>query len=176
MTIATNLAPRLFPGLLAVFLALTGFDAQAAERKLSFAVSGVVDSVKVRSGQTVEKGAVLAVLDPLPFAARKRAADAGAKAAQLIHDLARVRLEQVRELFDALSTSQEEVEKAETAHAEAQARSAEARARADLADWEWRRSRLTAPFAGTVAGVYGYPGLVINLQGGNQTVIALSPR
>jgi len=158
---------------LALFLSLGASGAQAGERKLAFAVSGVVETLKVKVGDKVAVGRVLAVLDPTPFKARKRAADVAAASAKLIVDLALVKLEQMRELFDALSTSQEEVEKAEIAHANALTSYENAKAKAEIAAWRLARASLLTPFAGTVSAVPGYPGMIVNTYAGSPAVVVV---
>jgi multidrug resistance efflux pump len=148
--------------------------AQAAERKLSFAVSGVVAALKVKPGDSVRMGTVLAVLDQTTFKARKRAADASADSAKLIARLAETKLSQTRELFDALSTSQEEVERAEITNTHALVAYEQARAKAEIAAWRLQRATLRSPFAGTVSGLPGYPGMVINTYAGIQAVVSIN--
>jgi RND family efflux transporter MFP subunit len=160
--------------LLTLLLTLSTNSAQAADRKLSFGVSGIVIAVKVKPGDRVKAGDVLAVLDPTIFKARKRSADANAKASKLIFELAEVKLTQMRELFDALSTSQEEVEKAEIAHAHALATYEKAKSSAEITGWRLQRTVLKSPFAGTVTDVAGYPGMVINKFAGTKTVIIVN--
>lgn len=160
--------------LLALFLLTTGQSAQAADRKLTFAVAGVVASINVKPGQSVKAGTVLAVLDQTPFLARKKSADTAAKSARLILDLAEIKAEQTRELFDALSTSQEEVDKAETSLAKAEAAFEKARSAAVVAEWELERASLRSPFSGSVSSIPGYPGQVINLNAGSPTVVVVN--
>lgn len=150
--------------------------AEAAERKLAFAVSGVVQSIKVKHGASVKAGTVLAQLDQTTFIARKKAADTAAKSAKLIFELAEVKAQQTRELFDALSTSQEEVDKAETELARSESAFQDAKSQADIAAWRLQRSSLTAPFSGTVSSIPGYPGMVVNTHAGTQTVIVVNAR
>ena len=158
----------------ALMLALTPATGWAADRALSFAVSGVVADVKVQPGAGVKKGDVLAVLDLAPFQAKKHAADAAVKASQVIFDLADRRLAQVQELFDALSTSAENVELAETTQANAKMALENARAQQTLATWQLNRATLKAPFAGTVASLPGYAGMVVNVNADAVAVVVLS--
>ena len=146
----------------------------AADRALGFAVSGVVASVDVKAGDAVKAGDVLARLDPVPFQADKRAADAAVKASKTIFDLADLRYTQTKELFDALSTSAENVEIAETARAQALMDLESARAAAARAAWALNRASLKAPFPGTIAATPGYPGLVVNVQAGTPTVVVVA--
>jgi len=167
---------RLFLFSLPLFMLASVHQAVAAERKLSFAVSGVVASVNVKAGQKVKVGTILAVLDQTTFIARKRSADAAAKSTKLILELADVKAVQVRELFDALSTSQEEVDNAETALANAQSAYEKAKSRAEIAGWRLQRSTLRAPFSGSVSSTPGYPGMVVNTYAGTQTVIVINAK
>jgi len=160
--------------LIAAMMVLMPATSWAAERALSFAVSGVVAGVKVSVGASVTKGDVLAVLDLTPFQAKKRAADVAVKATKTMFDLAGLRLTQMQELFDSLSTSAENVELAQTAHANAQMAYENARAAQALANWELARATLKAPFTGSVAATPGYPGQVVNLNAGTAAVVVIN--
>ncbi len=156
---------------LMMVLSATGW---AADRSLAFAVSGVVADIKVKAGQSVKVGDVLAVLDLKPFQAKKRAADAALKATKTIFELSDLRYNQTRELFDALSTSAENVEIAETARAEALIAYENARRDAALAVWTLDRASLKAPFAGTVSATPGYAGMVVSVEAGPAGVVVIS--
>ncbi len=136
--------------------------ANAGERRLAFPVAGVVDKVLVRSGQNVSAGTPLAVLDLLPLSAAKRAADAGLVAAALDHKLAGANMERIRQLYDDLSTSAEELERAESRLTAAAADLEAAKANAEIAGWNLDRGTLRAPRKGVVSGIPGYAGLVVN--------------
>ena len=157
-----------------VALPLSAWGALAAERALAFAVSGVVVEVKVSTGDQVEAGQPLAVLDTRPFAARKRAADAAVKATRVVLDLTNLRLSQVKELFDALSASAEQVDNAKTAQAQATQAYESAKAEAEIAAWQLERATLSAPFKGTVSAVPGYVGQVVDLNAQVSPVVTLN--
>jgi len=146
----------------------------AADRALGFAVSGVVAKIHVKAGNSVKAGDTLAALDLTPFQANKRAADAAEKASKIIFDLADLRFNQTQELFDALSTSAENVELAETARAQALMTYENARRDATLATWNLQRATLKAPFNGTVASTPGYAGQVVNVIAGMVTVVVVN--
>ncbi|MCP5372779.1 MAG: biotin/lipoyl-binding protein [Hyphomicrobiales bacterium] len=148
--------------------------ALAADRKLAFAVAGVVDKVLVRSGQRVAAGAPLAQLDPAPFEARAAAAEAALAAADLDLKHAEENLTRVRQLYDDLSTSGQALEEAESRLAHAQATQLRAKARSDLAAWRRDRATLRAPRAGTVAAVPAYPGMVVDPRAAITTAVVLS--
>jgi len=154
-------APVLAIVLAIVLLAAPG-PAFAAERKLSFPVEGVVEDVLVKAGQSLEAGAAMAQLDPRPLKARKSEADAGLTAAEARLKFAGQNRDRAKQLFDDLSTSAEELEKAEIALINARADKARAQAEADIAAWRLAHATLRAPVAGTVAAIPGYAGMVIN--------------
>ncbi len=146
----------------AVMVVGIAVPANAGERRLAFAVAGVVDKVLVRSGQKVAAGTPLAVLDLLPLSAVKRAADAGVVAAALDHKLSVANMQRVRQLYDDLSASAEELEGAESKLAAAAADLAHATAEAEIAGWNLDHGTLRAPRSGVVSGIPGYAGLVVN--------------
>ena len=167
-----NIGISLSLGLLV--MALFANQAKAGEHKLTFAVSGVVASVKVKTGDQVKVGTVLAVLDLIPFNAAKRSTDAASALAKLILDLSEVRLKQAHELFDALSTSGEEVERVKITHAKALLGSLDAKSQAQVAAWRLQQATLKASFSGTISAIPGYPGMVINTNVGNQFVVVVN--
>ncbi len=144
-----------------VLLSVSG-PAFAAERKLAFAVSGVVAQVMVKAGQSVKAGAVLARLDLRLLVAEKSAADADHKAAASKLKFARQNRDRMRQLFDDLSASGEQVEEAEIIFAEADAGKVRAKAGADIAALRLSQATLRAPTDGTVTAVKGYAGMVVN--------------
>ena len=148
-------------------------QARAAEHNLSFAVSGVVASVKVKIGDQVKVGTVLAVLDLTPFNAVKRSTEAASRLAKLMLEFTKVRLNQAQELFDALSASGEELEKAIIEYEKALSGYQDARSQDKIATWRLQQATLKAPFLGIVSAVPGYPGIVINTSAGNQAVVVV---
>jgi len=159
-------------GLLLSVLSLPG-TANAADKPLTFAVSGVVAKISVRSGTRVSQGTPLASLDLRPFEARKVAADARMAATQIELQQAELHLQQTQELYDSLSASSRDVDQAVLAHANAVASNEQATADAVQADWDLEHAVLRAPRSGVVGAVHGYPGLVINQNTKTPTVIVL---
>lgn len=155
--------PRLLiVGLCAALLAGLATTPAAAERRLAFAVAGVVEAVLVRPGAKVAKGTALARLDLRPLAAQARAAEAAATAATLEFDLATANMERVQQLYDDLSTSKEELERASLRAARAEAAKLQAMAESEIAAWRLERGTLSAPVAGVVQSITGYIGLVVD--------------
>jgi len=136
--------------------------AEALERRLAFAVEGVVEAILVRSGQKVAKGTPLARLDLRVLSAEADAAMAAAKSTELALGLAKTNAEQISQLYDDLSTSKEELDHAQVRLLTAEADHAAATAKTEAASWRLERGTLTAPVNGRVKSVTGYIGLVVN--------------
>ncbi len=167
---------RTVAALLAVGGILWPVTGMAGERALTFVVPGVVAEVLVKRGQKVAAGAVLARLDARPLEARKRAAEARLKAAAVGLELATRHRARIKQLFDDLSTSGEELERADLALAQARAMHARARARVDLAAWRLDRATLRASGSGIVKAVPGYPGMVVDSRARITPVVVLEVR
>lgn len=142
-------------------LAGLALPAAAASVELTTRVSGVVDTVLVRPGQRVQKGAPLLRLDRTVL--RARVAEAEAEYARAEADEADAKREAVRaqELFDRTVSSTTELEAATLRHARARAMLAAAEARRTIARKDLSDAELKAPFAGTVKAVPGGPGSVV---------------
>ena len=153
---------NLLAGFAALVLVAPSATPAAAERRLAFAVAGVVEAVMVRPGQKVAKGAELAKLDLRPLAAAARAAAAELKAAQLELEFATANMGRVKQLYDDLSTSKEELERATLRLARAEAGKETAAAADELARWQLERGTLVAPVAGVIQAITGYIGLVVD--------------
>ncbi len=166
-----NWAGTSMAAVLTAWILIFSGGAWAAEQSLSFAVGGVVDKILVKPGDAVRLEAPLARLDSRPLRARKRAADARAGLADEVFTRAEKNLSRVKQLYDDLATSGEELEKAQSQLAQAKADREVARARADLAAWRLGRTTLEAPANGTVTQVPGYRGLVVHPRAGNYPVV-----
>ena len=112
----------------------------AAEIELTTRVSGVVETVLVKPGQRVKKGAVLLRLDRTILRASLDEAAAEQARAQADADDARRELDRARELFDRTVSSTTELEAAALRDARARAALSTARARRGSPD----RCRLRA--------------------------------
>ena len=168
---------RLLIGFTLALFILAGLNTtMAAERELAFGVSGIVVSTMVKTGDSVEVGTVLAVLDQTVYAARANSAKATAVATKLVFDQAEVKAVQTRELYDSLSSSREDVDKAEHDLASARAVYEAKKARAEIAKWRLERATLRAPFSGTVVSVPGYPGMVVNPKAGNSAIVIIKTK
>jgi membrane fusion protein (multidrug efflux system) len=114
-------------------------------------VSGRIEHVFVSEGDRVEAGAPLFQIDPAPFAAALRAAEAGldvarAERGQLEADLARA-----RELGREQIVSRQQLDRLATSLAVARARERQAAEAVAIARQDLERTRVVAPYAGSVA-------------------------
>ena len=136
--------------------------AQAADRVLSFAVSGVVQEVMAKPGQKVRQGEPLIRLDDRVFAACTKAAGARVAAAGAALEVASKDYADTKELYDGLSASGAQLAEANIALKEAEAVVAQAEAKEVRCAWRLERSTLRAPSSGTVKSIPGYVGMVVN--------------
>ncbi|HLU66852.1 MAG TPA: efflux RND transporter periplasmic adaptor subunit [Kofleriaceae bacterium] len=160
-------------------------DADAAD--ISSFYAGRLKAVRVRVGDTVEEGAVLAEIDPVD--AREQIARAGAQAqaaaaearrAEVELKAAEVELARMERLRDQVSASELDAQRARTgalraAVASAEARGAEARAGLRLLQKRIVESSIRAPFAGRIAARYVDPGVIVGAGDRLVRLVALSP-
>jgi RND family efflux transporter MFP subunit len=156
--------------------------------KLSFGLPGTVQSVDVRLGQRVERGAPLAQLDATSYTLAAQQATADAQAAAAATASARVdrfsvklradeaELQRQRQLLNAGIMAVRDVQAAQAALAgdradalsareqlaQAQAQSRSASARAASAGYDVARTVLRAPASGTVAGIFVQAGQLVD--------------
>ncbi len=148
---------------------------RAADKvELTTRVSGVVESVLVRPGQRVKKGAVLLRLDRTILQARLEEAVADHARAQA--DVADAKRDQGRaqELYDRTVSSTSELEAAELRYTRAQAALSAAQARRTIAQKNLADAELKAPFDGVVSAIPGGAGTVVAADCQPQPLIILS--
>lgn len=130
---------------------LSGVVTAVSETRLAFDVGGSVQSVEVNLGDQVEKGQVLARLDPEPFELAVSDAKAEVDQQSALLASARADYERTKKLFDEKVSSRQELDRA-TALAKSRASGVEAaKTRLDRARRDRRRSELVAPFAGSIS-------------------------
>jgi RND family efflux transporter MFP subunit len=146
-------------------------DADAAD--VSSFYTGRLTSVHVRVGDLVDKGQVVAEIDPIDAReqiarARAQAQAAAAEERRVAIDLgvARRQLERFERLREQVSVSEIDAQRSlteslESAVATAEARGAEARAGVRLLEKRVFESEIRAPFAGRVAARHVDPGVVV---------------
>jgi RND family efflux transporter MFP subunit len=114
--------------------------------ELAMPVSGVVTGIAAQAGETVKKDQVLLTLDPAPFQAAVRAAEARATAARIERDEAARDAKQAQELYDRTVLSTVELENARNKKTRAEAQFQDAQAALEQARYRLRVSSLRAPF------------------------------
>lgn len=142
-------------------LGLLASNVLAADVELSTRVSGVVEDVYVRSGQSVKKGAVLLRLNKVIYQAQ--VLEAGAETERLRAEAAEAKrdLDRAEELYSRTVSSTTELDNAKLRHTRAQSALTVAEARATIAKKNLTDTELKAPFNGVVAAVPAAPGVVV---------------
>jgi RND family efflux transporter MFP subunit len=155
---------------LALLACLPAGLAQAAEHAalldwsgrvvLAMPVTGVVEQVPALAGQKLEKGALMAALDPIPFKAG--VAEAKADVDRLAQDLADAQrdLDRVKELYARTVSSTTELDAAQLRFDRARSALSAAEARLERARHQLAQSELRAPFNALVLNRMAEPGLV----------------
>lgn len=155
-------------------LAIAG-PSWAAGVELTTRVSGMVETVLVKAGQRVKKGAVLLRLDRTILRASLDEAVAEQARAQADADDARRDLDRAKELFDRTVSSASELEAAATRDARARAALSAAKARRTIAQKNLGDAELRAPFDGVVNAVPGGPGTVVAADCQPKALLILEP-
>ena len=157
-----------------LFLGLVGpHAAQAAERNLSFAVSGIVSKILVSPGQTVKAGQALAEMDSANISARLKAGGATHRAAALAHTIAVQRFDYAKEQFEAVSLSKSELDDARLDMVEAFAKLARIKSKIEVGKWRLAHMILRAPKAGKIVKIPGFKGMVVSLKSSVATVVTI---
>ncbi len=154
----------------------TGTLWAADDIPLTTPVSGVVEMVFVKPGQSVSKGTLLLQLDKTILQARLDEAVAEQARAQAEEGDAKRDLERAQELFDRTVSSATELEAATLRQARAQAVLATASARRVIAEKNLQNAELKAPFNGVVKAVPGMPGTVVTAECQPKTLVVLSSK
>lgn len=130
---------------------ISGVVKAVDETYLSFAVSGTVEDVKVRLGDRVNKGAVLARLDEQPFVLAVRNAEADLKKAEARVIERRANYERTSALYESNNASKAELDEARAGYDSAQSQVKAAMAQLGLARRDLAKTALTAPFTGVIS-------------------------
>ncbi len=144
--------------------------------ELSTRVSGVVETVWVKPGQQVKKGAPLLRLDRTVLQAQLAEATAEQGRARADANEARRERDRAQELFDRTVSSTSELDAAKLLDARAQATLAVAQARRVIAQKNLQDAELKAPFDGVVSAVPGGPGTVVTADCQPKPLIVFSAR
>lgn len=121
-------------------------------------VSGYLEEVHVRDGDTVEAGALLFTLDRRPYEAAYQAARGRAQMARATASQAEADLQRAEELRAVDAVSEENLEQAQTALANARASLATAQADAEAARLNLEFTEIRAPIAGQLSARTVDPG------------------
>ncbi len=124
-----------------------------AEVRVGSTASGVVRKLRVRVGDRVEKGQLLAELDTDELAARRDQTAAALASSRAAARYAAAELERKRALAMQEVVSWSDLDLAERTFAVARAEEEEARANLDLARTQLAHARIRAPIRGVVASV-----------------------
>lgn len=146
------------------WIALAGLlagNALAADIELTTRVSGVVEDVYVKQGQSVKKGAILLRLNKVIYQAQVLEASAETERLRAEAAEAKRDLDRAEELYSRTVSSTTELDSAKLRHTRAQSALTVAEARATIAKKNLADSELKAPFNGVVAAVPAAPGVVV---------------
>jgi len=142
--------------------------------ELGTLVSGVVEAVSVRPGQSVSKGEELLRLDPRGFKGEVARTLAAHRHAQSLLEEAKREDERAIELYDRTVLSDFERNQALIALKGARAQAEAARAALTQARLDLERSTIRAPFDGLVLGVEASPGQTVISELQSQPLITMA--
>jgi multidrug efflux system membrane fusion protein len=114
-------------------------------------VSGYIASVNFRPGAPVKKGDVLFVIDPRPFEAELKRAEAAMSAARAKADLASTELARAKKLAADKAIAQRELDEKAAAHLELEAQAHGAQAAFEAARLNLSFTRVESPISGRVS-------------------------
>lgn len=150
----------------------TGTAISGTETKLSFKVSGTIESLRVKVGQEITKNTLLATLDDADFQLEYERSDASVKNADAQEKQAKSNFSRVRALYENGSTSLSEYESAKAAFESAKANESSAKKARKLARAQLEYTKLYAPVGGKVATVDAE--VNENVSGGQQILMLSS--
>ncbi|UCG21503.1 MAG: efflux RND transporter periplasmic adaptor subunit [Deltaproteobacteria bacterium] len=130
---------------------ISGTTKPVDQTALSFAVAGTVEEVNVKLGEEVKKGQVLAELDRQPFVLGVRDAEAGLSRAQARVVERRANYERYLALYESNNASKAELDEARASFDSAKSQVKAAEAQLGLARRDLRKTKLMAPFNGTIS-------------------------
>lgn len=143
---------------------VNGFLVWADEVRLSTPVSGVLTSIPVQAGQTVDKGQTLFKLDRKPFNDRLTAALAQHRGLVRAAAEAKRDAERAQQLYDRTVASDSERQDALIKQEQAEARLKEAQATVDLRQWQRGHAEVIAPFPARILSVNAQVGETVSSE------------
>ncbi len=131
----------------------SGTAKSGTETKLSFKVSGNIQSLNVKVGQEVSRNNLIATLDDSDLQLQYEQNDAAVKNAGAQEKQAKSNYERVRSLYENGSTSLSDYESAKASYESARANESSAKKSRKLAKAQLGYTRLYAPVGGKIATV-----------------------
>ncbi len=159
----------------------TGVAQSGVESLLSFKVSGTVKRVAVNVGDTVNRGALIAEIDPSDYELQVQQAEASVAQAEAQARNANAGYERVRALYENNNASRSDLDGARAGNESANAGVKTAEKQLELARLQLSYTRLIAPVSGAIASVNsevnenvqaGYP--IVMLSSGSDIEVKLS--
>lgn len=144
-----------------IIASLLASAAQAADIELSTRVSGVVDDVLVKAGQSVKKGTLMLRLGKVIYQAQVDEANAEGERLRAEEAEAKRDLDRAQELYSRTVSSTTELDSAKLRYTRAKSALTVAEARLTIAKKNLMDTELRAPFNGVVAAVPAAPGVVV---------------
>jgi RND family efflux transporter MFP subunit len=144
-----------------------------AEVKVGSRVSGVVRHLRVRVGDFVAKGQLLAELDARDLQARRQEAAAAVGLSEANLRYARADLRRKCELWSAQLLAPSDLDLAEQAFSVAQQQRAQAQANLNYANTQLDYARIVAPIAGVVSSVTTQEGETVAASFASPTFVTL---
>ena len=131
----------------------SGVSVAATETKLSFRVGGSLQTLKIKVGQKVSIGELIAALDDRDLQLKYEEAKAAVLNSQVQENTAKSNLNRVRELYENNNIALSEYEQAKNSYAAASADYSARLKQLDLQKRQQQYSRLIAPMTGVVTDV-----------------------
>lgn len=123
------------------------------ESRLSFRVAGTVEEVRVEVGDRVDRGGLLARLDPIDYELQEEQAEAALAQARAAERRAVADYDRVRGLYENKNASKSDLDAARAASDSAAAQREAAEKQLELARQRLVYTRLVSPAAGAIASV-----------------------
>lgn len=138
---------------MAVPRSFSGIAAASSEIKLSFRVSGKIETLPVAIGKTVRKGDPIAALDPTDYVLSVKQAEARLAQAKAQLTQARAEYERDLQLYEAESISRSQLDRSIAYFQSNRAQVNAAEEAVSLAALQLRYTKLEAPMPGSIAAV-----------------------
>jgi len=150
----------------------TGTAVSGTETRMSFKVSGNINSLRVKIGQEVNKNTLLATLDATDYELQYEQSDAAVKNADATEEQAKAAFERTRSLYENASTSLSSYESAKAVYESAKANETSLKKARKLAKAQLDYTRLYAPIRGKISSISTE--VNENVQAGQQVLVLSS--